>query len=68
MVNTNLLRAEWVKKGLTQDQVAKELGSCGKTLTDRMKKRCFRSNEIEMLISFLDIKDPMPIFFAKEVT
>lgn len=68
MVNTNLLRAEWVKKGLTQDQVAKELGICGKTLTDRMKKRCFRSNEIEMLISFLDIKDPMPIFFAKEVT
>ena len=51
MVNTNLLRAEWVKKGLTQEQVAKELGICSKTLIDRMKKHCFRSNEIEILIS-----------------
>lgn len=65
MVNANLLRAEWVKKGLTQRQVADILGICEKTLGRKLKKGVLLSNEIEALIDALDIRDPVPIFFAK---
>lgn len=65
MINTNLLRAEWVKKGLTQKQVAERLGISSKTFTNRMKKRIFKSDEIEELIDILEIENPMPIFFAE---
>ena len=65
MINTNLLRVEWVKKGLTQKQVAERLGISSKTFTSRMKKRVFKSDEIEELINILEIENPMPIFFAE---
>lgn len=66
MVNANLLRAEWVKKGLNQKQVADLLGICEKTLGMKLKKGVFLSNEIEALISALDIENPMPIFLQKK--
>ena len=33
-----------------------------------IKKGVFGSDEIEALMSILDIKDPMPIFFSHVVT
>nr|DAH92812.1 MAG TPA: hypothetical protein [Caudoviricetes sp.] len=39
-----------------------------KTFSMKLKKRVFGSDEIEKMIKLLDIKDPMPIFFASEVT
>lgn len=68
MVNTNELRAAWVKKGLTQADIAKELKISPRTLTNRMKKGVFGSDEIEQLITLLDIQNPVPIFFAQSVT
>ena len=68
MVDANLLRAEWVKKGLNQKQIANILGICDKSLGAKLKKGVFLSTEIETLIAVLDIKDPMSIFFANRVS
>jgi hypothetical protein len=51
--------------GKTQEDVAKHLGMANKTFYLRMKKKVFGSDEIEKMIDYLNIDDPMPIFFAK---
>lgn len=68
MVNVSKLRAAIVEKDKTQEEVAKAIGISGKTFTDRMKKAVFGSDEIEKMVSFLDIKEPTPIFFPDWVT
>lgn len=68
MVNTNELRAAFKRKAYTQEEVAKMLGVSPRTLCSKMKKGVFNSDEIEHLIDILDIRDPMPIFFAKAVS
>lgn len=64
MVNTNELKAAFKRKAYTQENVAKMLGINPRTLSNKMKKGVFNSNEIERLIKILDIKEPLPIFFA----
>lgn len=68
MVDINGLKAAWVKKGLTQAQVAKELNISSRTLSERLKKGVFGSDEIEQLVVLLDIENPIAIFFANRVT
>lgn len=68
MIDTNALRAEFVKNGLRQEDIAKKLGITPKTLSIKLKKGVFGTDEAEILINILNIKDPVPIFFAKEVT
>lgn len=68
MVQVNKLRGIIAEKGLTQTAVAKEIGITPKTFYDRMNKGVFGSDEIEVMIKLLDIKDPVSIFFAPEVT
>ena len=68
MVDTNRLKSVLVLNQTTGEQVAKELGMSSKTFYLRMKKGVFGSDEIEKMIDLLHIEDPMPIFFAKEVT
>lgn len=68
MVNSRELKAAMVRKGLTQKQVAQELHITTRTLSLKLKKGVFGSDEIEALMSILDIKDPMPIFFSHVVT
>lgn len=68
MVDRNLLRGAIVSKGKTQTDVAKHLGISDRTFTTRLKKGVFGSDDIEKMIDYLDIKDPMPIFFAKSVS
>lgn len=68
MVNTNSLKGIIVSRGLTQQDVAKQLGMSPKTFYSRMKKGIFGSDEIEQMIDFLEIDNPSNIFFAKEVT
>ena len=67
MVDKNALRAAWVKKGLTQTQVAQMIGISDKTLGRKLKNGVFGSDEIERLIVKLDISDPMAIFFPSKV-
>lgn len=66
MVNSNELKAAMVRKGLTQKDVAKELNIAPRTLSSKLSKGVFGSDEIENLMTILDIKDPMSIFFAKQ--
>lgn len=63
MTDTRKLRALMVEHDLTQADMAKILGISEKTMHNRMKTGIFRTNEVEILMRALGIKDPMPIFF-----
>ena len=65
MLDTNRLKSVFVLNGKTQEDVANYLGMSTKTFYLRMKKGVFGSDEIEKMIEYLNIDDPMPIFFAK---
>ncbi len=65
MVNINELKAAMVRKGFTQYQVAEKLGITPRTLSNKLRKGVFMSDEIEHMIEMLEIRDPMPIFFDK---
>ena len=68
MINVNELKAAMVRKGLTQKEVADMMNISSRTLTSRLKKGIFGSDEIEQLMKILDIKDPVAIFFTNKVT
>lgn len=63
MVQINEIKGRMRAEGYTQEKLAKELGISSKTLSSRLKKGVFGSDEIEKLISILNIKNPMEIFF-----
>ena len=68
MIKTNLLRGEMAKAGYTQAEMAEKMGISPKSFYNKMKKGVFLSNEIEAMIAILRIKDPVSIFFAKNVS
>jgi len=68
MLDRNALRAEIVRNGFTQKDVAKMLDISEKTFISRMKKGVFGTDEVEIMIKNLNIKDPTEIFFADKVT
>lgn len=68
MVNSNELKAAMVRKGFTQKDIAKSLGITPRTFSNKLSKGVFGSDEIEKMIIVLEIKNPMPIFFASVVT
>ncbi|MFM9414354.1 DUF739 domain-containing protein [Peptococcus simiae] len=68
MINTNKLKGIIVENGKTQQEMAEILEIAPKTFYTKMKKGVFLSNEINTMINVLNIKDPMPIFFAKDET
>lgn len=68
MIDTNSLRGIIAKNGLSQCDVAKELGMTPKTFYLKMKTGIFGSDEIEAMILLLKIPNPMEIFFAQKVT
>lgn len=72
MVDTKLLKSIIVLNGKTQFDVAAYLGISPKTFYLRMKKGIFGSDEIEKMIQYLNIDDPIRVFFttcvAREVT
>ncbi|WP_343118135.1 helix-turn-helix domain-containing protein [Romboutsia sp. MSSM.1001216sp_RTP31141st1_F12_RTP31141_220114] len=49
-------------EGYTQKKLAEELGISSKTLSTKLKKGVFGSDEIEKMIIILNIKNPMEIF------
>lgn len=66
MVNTHELRVYMARNRMNITQVAKEMGVCSKTLSDKLSK-CpgkFTYKEMESLIKILDIKEPEKVFFA----
>lgn len=65
MIKTNRLKARFVEKGYTQQDIAKELGITDVTLSRKLNRGVFNSDEIYKMIVLLDIKDPTEIFFAE---
>ena len=68
MIDVNKLKGSIVSAGKTQTDVAKRLGITPKTFSIKLKKGVFGSDEIEVMIDYLSIEDPLSIFFVKEVT
>lgn len=68
MIDVKELKAEIVRNGMTQEDVAKYIGITPKTFYTKMKKGVFGSDEMEKMIDCLHIENPARIFFAKRVT
>lgn len=63
MIQINEIKGRMKAEGYTQADLAKELGISTKTLSTRLKKGVFGSDEIEKMITILKIKNPIDIFF-----
>lgn len=64
MIKINKLKARFVEKGYTQQEIAKELGITDVTLSRKLNRGVFNSDEIYKMIILLDIENPTEIFFA----
>lgn len=63
MFSMNELKAQMVRKGFTQEQLAREIGIAPKTLYLKMKSGKFGTDEVQEIMRVLEISDPTPIFF-----
>lgn len=63
MIATNEIKGLIRARGMTQADVAKRMGIHEATLNRKLNKGVLNSNEIEAMISILDIKNPASIFF-----
>lgn len=65
-MNTNELKAEFTRKGYTQQQIANLMGISLKTLYNKMnsknKRGGFTDKEIERLSEILGLNSPMDFF------
>lgn len=64
-VNVNLLKSYMVKAGYTQKELAKSLGISEQTLTRKLKKRVFGTDEAAKIVDLLSIDDPKAVFFRR---
>lgn len=64
----NELKGIIVGKGKTQKDVADYLDMSEKTFNTKLKNGIFGSDDIDKMIDFLEIEDPMWIFFDRKVT
>lgn len=68
MINKNELKAEIVRNGLTNAQLAQMLNMSPKTFSNKLNKGVFGTDEASKMIEILGIKNPERIFFANVVT
>lgn len=68
MVDTNALRGVIARERKSQAQVAELLGIAPKTFYEKMKKGVFDSDEMYKMVKALNIKNPIEIFLADDVT
>ena len=68
MINTNLIRAKIAENGMTQKQVAKEIGMSEKTFSIKMNSGKFGLDEADKMIRLLNIEKPELYFFANKET
>lgn len=68
MILVNELKGRITAKGYTQAEIAKKLKITPKTMTLKLKKGVFNSDEIQKMIDILEIEDPMKIFFVNKVS
>lgn len=60
----NEFKAILARENKTQGDVAKYLGISENTMSQKLKKGVFGSDEIEKMVRYLNIKDPVFIFFS----
>ncbi len=68
MLDANALRAEIVRNGMTQGQVAKALGMTANTFSTKIRSNGFGLADADKMIELLHIKNPAAIFFGGKVT
>lgn len=66
MIDTNKLRGRMAENGVTGVDVANAIGCTPKTFYQKMKKGVFDSDEIDIMIDFLEIERPLDIFFVRK--
>lgn len=64
VVNVNLLKSYMVRAGYTQKKLAQELGISEQTLTRKLKKRVFGTDEASKIVELLSIDNPQAVFFG----
>ena len=68
MVNVKKLRGLMAEKGRSGKDMAAVIKKTPKTFYEKMKRGVFDSDEIIAIVEDLEIKNPLEIFFAEEVT
>ena len=68
MIDVNKLRGRMAEKCKSGQDVAKAIGKTPKTFYLKMKAGVFDSDEIEAMVRYLEIENPVDIFFAEKVT
>ena len=68
MFNEREFEAQMVRKGVKKYELAEKLGMTYTSLYRKIKSGRFTREEIGKIIELLEIKDPVPIFFADELT
>lgn len=69
MIDINKLKGKFVEKGYdTKKKQAIATGIDERTFYNRMKKGVFNSDEIFRIMEILEIDNPTPIFFVKNIT
>lgn len=68
MVDVNLLKSEYVKRGYTQTTLCKAIGMSPSTFTRRLQEGVFGTDEAEKIIDELNLTNGAEIFFAKKLT
>lgn len=68
MTDINLLKSEYVKRGLTQKEFCRLIKMPYSTFARRIRSGVFKSEEAERIIGVLGLKEPEKIFFAKQIT
>lgn len=66
MIDTNKLRGIMAERKKTQADVANAIGISTRTFATRMKKGVFGSDEIDVMVDFLDIDQPSSVFFVQK--
>lgn len=67
MFNEREFEAQMARKGVKKYELAEKLGMTYTSLYRKIKSGRFTREEIGKIIELLEIKDPVPIFFAEEL-
>lgn len=65
MVDVNLLKSYMVREGYTQKMLAEKLGITEQTLTRKLRKRVFGTDEASKIVEILNIDNPEAVFFSR---
>ncbi len=68
MFNKYEFDAQLARKGMKKYELAERLGITYTSLYRKIESGKFTREEIGKIIGILDINDPVPIFFAEELT